>query len=218
MGPHSNTSLILLCSTSYDETTCFLSRLLTGFSYRGKPVHYVQLQKPYESYRDILAKYQQGQEKVVLIFFGNADEGALLTGLKQDCSDLNEEMDEGVFYDSDCFDSGPTTLAAFCGYAGKDLGPAFAKATAGSFLGFCDELWLFPGVSDECNSRWQRILNGLIIRVVEDERIDEKTVNFVRSLYQETYNYFCSEESSSAKEALGMRMCLRQNLSALCNY
>ncbi|HZE70927.1 MAG TPA: hypothetical protein VE135_15575 [Pyrinomonadaceae bacterium] len=218
MAPHSNTSLILLCSTSYDEITCFLSRLLTGFSYSGKTVHHVQLEKPDVSYRNILADYQQGQEKVVLVFCGNAEEDALLTGLKQDCSDLNDSLDEGVFYDSDYFDSGPTTLAAFSSYAGKYLGPAFAKATAGNFLGFCDELWLFPDVSDECNSWWHRILNRLIIRIVDDESIDEQTIDFVRSVYQEAYNYFCSEESGLAKEALGMRMCLRQNLSALCNY
>ncbi len=216
--PHQSNSLILLCSTSYDEVTCYMSRLLSDFSYTGKAVHRIQLERADESYADIVAEYREEQDRVVLIFCGYAEEEALMTGTKQDCSDLKEQFDEGVFNNSNLFGSGPDVLAAFCRCAGKKLGPAFAQTSGGNFLGFCDELWLILTGSEKCNFWWSRILSGFVVRVINDERVDEQSVNFVRSLCEEAYNYFCSEEGQSAEEALGMRMCLRRNLLALCNH
>jgi hypothetical protein len=216
--PHQSTSLILICTTSYDEVTCFMSRLLSDFSYTGKVVHHVQLERSDVSYTDVLAPYRAQQNRVILIFCGHGEEDALFTGLKQDCADLKEVWDEGVFYDSSYFDSGPDILAAFCCSAGKDLGSAFALENGGSFLGFCDKLWLIHTGSEECNSWWKKILSGFVVRVIDDENVDGQTLDFVRSLYAEAYDYFCSEEGQLAEEALGMRMCLRRNLLALCHY
>jgi hypothetical protein len=194
-----------------------MSRLLSNFSYTGKVIHHVRLERADVTYPDVLATYHENQDRIILIFCGLGEEDALLTGLKQDCSDLKGIWDEGVFYNSNYFDSGPNVLAAFCCSAGKNLGPAFAQATGGDFLGFADPLLLIHTDSVECNSWWSKILNGFVVRVIADEKVDEETVNFVRSLYLEAYDYFCSQEGRAAKEALGMRMCLRRNLLALDN-
>lgn len=218
MEPHQNPSLILICTTSYDEITCFLSRLLSDFSYAGKSVRHVRLERPDVSYQEIVAQYRGDHGRVVLIFCGHGEVDALLTGLRQDCSNLKEQYEEDVFYDSAHFDLGPDVLAAFCRCAGEELGPGFALATGGNFLGMCGELWLVPTDSEECNSWWKAILNGFIVRVIDDEKVDEETVNFVRSLYQEAYDYYRLGQGQSAEEALGMRMILRKGMSALCNH
>ena len=218
MQPHKNASLILLCTTSYDEVTCLMSSLLSDFSYSGKTVHHILLERPDVSYPNVLEEYQADKDNVILIFCGHAEDDVLLTGPKQDCSRLQGISDEEVFYSSDYFHFGPKTLAAFCSSAGKDLGPAFAEANQASFLGFSEELWLIHTASEECNSWWKKMLSGSIVKIIEDEKVDEHTIDFVRSLFEEAYNYFCSEKGRLTKEALGMRMCLRQNLSALCNY
>lgn len=193
-----------------------MTKLLSDFD-SEKTVHHIPIDNPEVSYADVIANFPN-QENVVLIFCGNGEEDALWAGARQECSDLKDPGEEWVFYDSGSFDKGPETLAAFCSSAGKDLGPAFVKTNNGSFLGFSDELWLLPGLDEECNSWWGKILKGFIGGVVEDEAVDGQTVNFVRLLHQEALDYFSSEERRSADEALGMRMCLRRNLSALCSY
>jgi len=217
MMPHEDSPLFLLCTTSYDEMTCLMSRLLSDFSYNGKEVHHHRLREPGVSYVDVLNAYRQKQDRIVLIFCGHGDEDALLTGKQQDCSKLKKDLEEGVFYDAAYFDSGPTTLAAVCEGAGKNLGPSFAQ-DGRTFLGFSDKLWLTKPVSEECTAWWKKILNGLVTKVIEDENVEEDTLNFIRSLHEEAYNYFCSEEAGLSEEALAMRMCLRRNLAGLCNY
>jgi hypothetical protein len=218
MTPHQSTSLILLCTTSYDELTCFLSKLLASFSYAGKLVYHVRLASADESYQQVIAQYPGEPEKVVLIFCGHGEEDALLTSLKQDCNELHEEYEEEVFYNATHFDSGPDVLATFCPKAGKDLGFEFADKTGGTYLGLCDELWISFPSSEECNAWWRKILYSFINRVIEDENVDEQTIDFVRSVWMEAYDYYCSEKGKWTEESIGMRLCLRRNLEALCRY
>ena len=215
--PHKSNPLFLLCTTSYDEMTCLMSGLLSDFSHKKKEFHHHRLREPQISYVNVLNAFRQKQDRVVLIFFGHGDEDALITGRQQECSKLKEDPEEGVFYDSAYFDSGPTTLVAVCDGAGKSLGPGFAQ-DGRTFLGFSDDLWLIKPVSEECNSWWKRIFEGLVTRVIDDENVEEDTVNFIRSLHEEAYDYFCSEEGGASEEALAMRICLRRNLAALCTY
>lgn len=220
MRPHPRNSLVILCTTSYDEVTCLMSRLLSGFSHSTKPVHWVQLRSSDDSYRTILASHHAKQSKVILVFCGNGDDDALLTGNEQDCADLSEISSEGVFYDADYFKLGPEILVAFCSDAGKELGPRFATANGGKFLGFCDELCLINSMHPKCEQWWREIFYGIIIKVIEDETVNSQNVNFARSLLEKAIDYFYSEESDVIDwvEVIAMRMCLRQNLAALCNY
>jgi hypothetical protein len=217
VAPHPSDPLILLCTTSYDEVTCFMNMLLSDFSYAGKAFHHVGLDRE-DVYPNIVAKYRQNQEKVVLIFCGHGEDHALMTGIKQDCEALDDNWDEDVFYDANHFDAGPEVLAAFCNSAGRDLGPLFAQVAGGNFLGFSDEICLTYTSNEKCISWWKTILHGFIIRVIDDETVDQQTLDFVRSLCQQAYSYFCSEKGKKIEGALGMRMCLRRNMLALCKY
>jgi len=196
-----------------------MSSWLSGLSCPEKTsYHHIRLRRPDESYREVLARFGQSQSKVILIFCGNGEDNALLTAFEQNCDDLDQSSDEDIFYDSDSFDLGPDTLIAFCSNSGNQLGPDFARANGRKFLGFSDQLCFLDGANQECDSWWRKILNGLICKVMEDEVINQQTVDLVRSLFQEAYDYFCSEEGGIVEESLGMRMCLRRNMAALCNY
>lgn len=207
----------LLCTTSYDTLSCFLSRLISECSLPAKVVD-VKIGSAATSFEEVLSEHEMSHSDVLLIFCGHGTEDSLLSGTQQDCWNLTGQLEEGTFYDSTSFDAGPSLLAAICCEAGSELGRMFAQITGGGFFGYLDKLSFIITDREEYNSWWRKILCHIIDKIIVDQKISHETVDFAKSLYEEAHSYFCSGDGRFEEKALGMRMCLRRNILALCQY
>ncbi len=211
-------NVALICAASYDQITCFMRSLLSEIVDDDYVLRRINLQRADTSFDEILPSDLSLETKVALIFCGHGTDEKLLTGAEQDCSRLSKSFEEGVFYDFNSFKLGPQVLAALACNAGAQLGRDFVEETGGTFFGYVDKLCFIITDSETYNFWWRKIFTEIIRKIIRDQEITEGTIELAQALYRDALEFFSSGNGRYEEKALGMRMCLRRNLEALCRY
>jgi len=210
---------VIVWIPSYDSGPSPLERLLDGLEIPWEAKRCFE-KGPHVSRDTIVRNLRdtEGYERVK-IFLGHGTKNALLgPGEGKETDLFSDDAAFSAIYDEGLINPNPSALFAFCCHSGLELGPAFCKSPARSFLGYRTRIYV-PLFDKDCRAVWQEIIRGIVSEIVRDGVITARHVHRLKELYANCLSdYLVGPGKKDPDVTLLMSMYLNSQGENVCYY